>query len=208
MRARAAAALPAILLASASACAPSFRPVSAPEAARALDVWTNAVREADLLGDANLLYDASVSQGLAATKGTLAVRLRGGRVEAALSGPFGASLATYADGQLRGEKLRPVAITPRELRALLAGVWPGASPEVRGQNANQVLLVWSDDDAATGVLDLSQGRLLRLSVSRPEGQIEARYTGPWTPWPGGVVIDEKRLGSRLKLRLLSREPAA
>ncbi|HEY7114014.1 MAG TPA: hypothetical protein VIA45_13865 [Thermoanaerobaculia bacterium] len=206
MRARAAAALPAILLA--SACAPSFRPVSAPEAARALDIWSRAVQEPALRGDANLLYDASVSQGLASTKGTLAVRLRGERVEAALSGPFGASLATYADGQLRGEKLATVEIPPGQLRALLAGVWLGETPEVRGQSGRQALLVWSGRDAATGVLDLSEGRLVRLAVSRAEGEIVARYTGPWTPWPGGVVIDEKRLGSRLKLRLLSREPAA
>ena len=206
MRARAAAALPAILLA--SACSSSFRPVSAPEAARALEVWTSAVRDAALRGDANVLYEASVSQGLASTSGTLAVRLRGDRVEAQLSGPFGAALATYADGQLRGEKISTVSIPPAQLRALLAGVWSEAAPEVRGEKTGQALLVWTGENSATGVLDLAQGRLVRLSVARPEGEIEARYTGPWTPWPGGVVIDEKRLGSRLKLRLLSREPAA
>jgi len=206
VRARAAAALPAILLA--SACSSSFRPVSAPEAARALEVWTSAVRDAALRGDANVLYEASVSQGLASTSGTLAVRLRGDRVEAQLSGPFGAALATYADGQLRGEKISTVSIPPAQLRALLAGVWSEAAPEVRGEKTGQALLVWTGENSATGVLDLAQGRLVRLSVARPEGEIEARYTGPWTPWPGGVVIDEKRLGSRLKLRLLSREPAA
>ncbi|HTO76284.1 MAG TPA: hypothetical protein VMQ61_09425 [Thermoanaerobaculia bacterium] len=207
MRARAAAALPAILLL-ASACASTFHPVTAPDAARALDAWTRAIRDADLGKDANLLYDAVVSQGVASTRGTLAVRLRGERVEASLAGPFGAPLATYADGQLRGEKIASVAIAPRQLRALLAGVWSGEAPEVRGQRSGQALLVWSGSDAARGVLDLAQGRLVRLSVSGPQGEIEARYAGPWTPWPGAVVIDEKRLGSRLKLRLLSREPSA
>jgi hypothetical protein len=206
VRARAAAALPAILFA--SACSSSFHPVTAPESARALDAWTRAVRDADLGRDANLLYDAVVSQGLASTRGTLAVRLRGERVEASLSGPFGAPLATYADGQLRGEKIASVAIAPRQLRSLLAGVWSGEAPEVRGQRSGQALLVWSGSDAASGVLDIEQGKLVRLSVSRPQGEIEARYTGPWTPWPGAVVIDEKRLGSRLKLKLLSREPGA
>jgi len=206
VRARAAAALPAILLA--SACSSSFHPVTAPEAARALDAWTRAVRDADLRRDANLLYDAVVSQGVASTRGTLVVRLRGERVEASLAGPFGAPLATYADGQLRGEKIASVSIAPYQLRALLAGVWTGEAPEVRGRRSGQALLVWSGSDAASGVLDLEQGRLVRLSVSRPQGEIEARYTGPWTPWPGAVVIDEKRLGSRLKLKLLSREPAA
>lgn len=205
MRARAAAALPAILLA--SACSSSFHPVTAPEAARALDTWTRVVRDADPGGDANLLYDAVVSQGVASTHGTLAVRLRGDRVEASLAGPFGAPLATYANGQLRGEKIASVTIEPRQLRALLAGVWSG-EPEVRGQRSGRALLVWSGSHAASGVLDLEQGRLLRLSVSRPQGEIEARYAGPWTPWPGAVVIDEKRLGSRLKLKLLAREPAA
>ena len=204
MRARAAA-LPALLLA--SACASSFHAVTAPAAARALDVWSRAVRDTELRGDVNLLYDATVSQGVASTRGTLAVRLRGERVDASLAGPFGAPLATYADGRLRGEKLATVEIAPRQLRALLAGVW-SAAPEVRGERPGQALLVWSGSDAASGVLDLAQGRLVRLSVSRPEGDIEARYTGPWTPWPGAVVIEEKRLGSRLKLKLLSREPAA
>lgn len=206
MRARAAAALPAILLA--AGCSSYFHPVTAPEAARALDVWTRAVRNADPGGDANLLYDAVVSQGVASTHGTLAVRLHGERVEASLAGPFGASLATYEDGELRGEKIASVAIAPHQLRALLAGVWIGEAPEVRGQRSGRALLVWSGSDAASGVLDLEQGRLVRLSVSRPQGEIEARYTGPWTPWPGAVVIDEKRLGSRLKLKLLSREPSA
>ena len=166
--------------------------MTAPEAAQALGVWTRAVRDADLRGDVNLLYDATVSQGVASAHGTLAVRLRGEAVDASLAGPVGASLATYADGQLRGEKIRTMAIAPRQFRALLAGVWPGDAPEIRGRRSGQALLVWSGADAANGVLDLAAGRLVRLSISRPEGEIEARYAGPWTPWPDAVVIDEKR----------------
>jgi hypothetical protein len=193
----------------AAACgARAFAPITADEASRASAAWEEARRRADPRQDANLLYDAAISQGVASTHGTLAVRLRGETAEGTLSGAMGATLATYRDGVLRGEKLEPVRLPERQLRAVLAGVWTDAPPEVRGQRGSEVLLQWGEPDAAAGVFDLGRGELVRLTVRRAEGELEATYAGTRAPWPQKIDIAEKKTGSRLKLTLLSREAAS
>lgn len=157
--------------------------------------------------DANLLYDASLSGKLLRTDGTLAVRLRGDRVEGTLAGPFGTPIATYANGELSGEKLKPVRLPPGQLRAVLAGTWVGADPAVAGENGSEVLLRWADGERAEGIFDVGREELVSLRISRPEGELEARYSGTRSPWPDRIEIDEKGTGVHLRLKLLSREAA-
>jgi hypothetical protein len=191
----------------ASCAARSFAPASAERAASAVEAWGNAVARAGAPRDANLLYDAAISQGMMRTGGTLAVRLRGERVEGTLAGPFGSPVATYSDGELRGEKLAPVRLPPPELRAVLAGIWIGGAPEIAGENGSEVLLRWTGEDAAEGIFDVGRGELTLLRVERPDGRLEARFSGSRNPWPDRIEIEEKRTGSRLRLKLLSREIA-
>lgn len=189
----------------ASRGAASFAPLSADRAARAIEVWKEAVARAGEEADVNLLYDAKLSQGLLHSDGTLAVRLRGERVDGALAGPFGAPIATYENGELRGEKLQPVRLPPRQLRAILAGAWPGTAPAVVGERGSEVLLRWSGDDAADGVFDVARGELRSLRVARSDADLEAQFLGSRNPWPDRIEIDEKRTGSKLRLKLISRE---
>jgi len=201
---------PAALLlavACASRTGRGFPPATAGGAAAAQESWERAVARARLNGDANLLYDASLAQGLLRSHGTLAVRLRGDRVEGTLAGPFGSPIATYADGQLRGEKLQPVRLAPEQLRAVLAGIWTGGAPAIVGEEGVEVLLRWTGEDEVEGVFDVGRGELLSLRVKRPEGELEARFSGARDPWPDRIEIEERRTGSRLLLKLLSRETA-
>ncbi len=195
-----------LLLAACAACA-RFAPVSVEQALAAESAWRAAVARAEPEASANVLYEASVSQGLLKMHGTLAVRLRGDRVDATLAGPFGAPIATYADGKLRGEKLRPIPLPARQLRALLAGTWTGVAPTVEGQRGGRVRLRWSGDDAAEGIFDLERG-LRSLRVARADGEIEAKFSDFRNPWPESIEIREKASGSRLELRMLSRESAS
>lgn len=209
MRRKLACAPAALLLAAACAsrAGRAFSPATAGGAAAARESWERAVARAQAHGDANLLYDAFLAQGLLRTHGTLAVRLRGERVDGTFAGPFGSPIATYADGQLRGEKLQPVRLAPGELRAVLAGIWTGATPAVVGEEGAEVLLRWTGDEKAEGVFDVGRGELLSLRFQRPEGELEARFSGVRDPWPDRIEIEEKRTGSRLTLKLLSREAA-
>jgi hypothetical protein len=191
----------------APSCASRFGPPAAGQASAALERWGSALARAGGSVDANVLYDATLSQGLLKTDGTLAVRLRAGGVEGSLAGPFGSPIATYENGELTGEKIRPVVLPARQLRAVLAGVWIGAAPEVAGQKGETVLLRWSGEDAAEGVFDVARGELRSLRVDRPEGELEARFSGSRNPWPDRIEIREKRTGSTLRLRMLSRETA-
>lgn len=185
----------------------SFGPVNAAQAASALQGWDAAVARAGASGDANVLYDATLSQGVLKTNGTLAVRLRADGVNGTLAGPFGTTLATYENGELRGEKIRPVSLPPRQLRAVLAGVWTGATPEVAGQSAETVLLRWDGEDAAEGAFDVTRGELQSLRVERTDGNLDVRFSGVRNPWPDHIEIREKRTGSTLRLRMVSREAA-
>lgn len=193
------------LLLLAGGCASSrVTPATPEETARTSTAWSEAIARADLGRDANVLYDATMSQGVVSRHGTLAVKLRGQNVEGSLSGPLGVPIATYADGVLRGEKIEPIRIAPRQLRAVLSGVWT-AEPEVAGRRGTEMLLRWPGPDAAEGRFDVAAGELVRLTVRRSEGELEAVYSGARNPWPEKITIEEKRTGSRLNLRLLSRE---
>ncbi len=195
----------------AAGCASSggraFAPATADAAAAARKAWERAAARSPAQLDANLLYDASVSGKLLRTDGTLAVRLRGDRVEGTLAGPFGTPIATYANGELRGEKLRPVRLSPGQLRAVLAGTWVGADPAVAGENGAEVLLRWAGEETVEGIFDVGRGELVSLRIERPEGELEARFSGARSPWPDRIEIDEKGTGVHLRLKLLSRETA-
>ena len=201
--------LVAFLLAAAGCAARAFAPATAEDAARALAAWSTALeRSATIARDGNLLYDARFSQGLASASGTLAVKLRGDTVEASLSGSFGATLATYSDGVLRGDKLRPVALSSRELRALLAGSWPVPSPEVAGKRGAEVLLRWRGAENAEAVFDVARAETSELTIARSDGEISARFSGARSPWPENLEIQERRTKSKITLKLVAWEPAA
>jgi hypothetical protein len=191
----------------ASACASRYGPPAAGQTTAALERWGSALSRSEAAGAANVLYEARVSQGLLKTDGTLALRLRENEVDGSLSGPFGAPIATYRDGELRGEKIRPVSLPARQLRALLAGVWTGAAPEVAGQRGDTVLLRWRGEDAAEGVFDVAREELRSLRIERAEGELEVRFSGRRNPWPDDIAIHEKKTGGSLRLHLISREPA-
>ncbi len=182
-----------------------FAPASAERAAAASLAWHDSAARAPAPADANLLYAATLSQRLLRTDGTLAVRLRGDSVEGTLSGPFGSSIAAYRDGTLSGEKIEPVSLPPRQLRAILAGTWTGGSPSVAGMKGREVLLRWTGDDSAQGVFDVDRGQLLSLFVDRPEGELAARFSGPRDPWPERIEIHENRSGSMLRLKRIAFE---
>ena len=199
----------ALAMLSAACAGRGFAPADADDAARAVAAWSTAVEHAGSVGrDGNLLYEARFSQGLASSSGTLAVRLRGDAVEASLSGAFGATIATYSGGVLRGEKIRPVALSSRELRALLAGIWPEPSPEVAGRRGEDVLLRWPGEEKASAVFDVSRGETRELTIARRDGEIAARFSGARSPWPERLEISERRTKSRLTLTLVAWEPAA
>jgi hypothetical protein len=209
VRRRLASALAVLLLAAgcASRGGRAFAPATAEGAAAARQAWQRAAARAPARLDANLLYDASLSGKLLRTDGTLAVRLRGDRVEGTLAGPFGTPIATYANGELSGEKLRPVRLPPGQLRAVLAGTWDADDPAVAGENGTEVLLRWAGEESAEGVFDVGREELLSLRIDRPEGGLEARFSGTRGPWPDRIEIDEKGTGVHLRLKLLSREAA-
>lgn len=190
----------------ASRALPRFDPAGAAEAARVLEIWESALERADRSAASRLLYDASVSQGLARIPGTLAVSQRPGSVEATLTGPFGSPIARYEAGVLRGDRLRPLAIEPEELRALLAGVWRGEAPEVAGVRDGLALLRWEGMGRVEGVLDVEAGRLASLRIVRPQGELVARYSGRWDPWPQRIELHEGSSGSKVRLSLIGLEP--
>ena len=199
----------AALLLAAGCASRAFAPAGPEDAAKALAAWGRAVaRAAAVPRDGNLLYEARVAQGVASTGGTLAVRLRGEALEATLSGEFGAPLATYADGVLRGEKLQTIRVSGRELRALLAGVWSEGAPEVAGRRGDAVLLRWTGEERAEAVFDTLSAETSELKIERADGELAARFTGARNPWPEKLEIAERRTKSRLTLRLLAWEPAS
>src|SRR5262249_24913397 len=90
----------------------SFAPATEADVPVALGAWKRAIERAQSMTSSRLLYDARLSQGLVRMPGTLAVRQSPTAVEASLTGPFGAPIAAYADGALRGAGIKPVAIAP------------------------------------------------------------------------------------------------
>ncbi len=184
----------------------SFVPAAERESREALSAWRQAVERADSLGPSKLLYNARLSQGLLHVSGTLAVRQGPGNLEATLTGPFGSPVARYADGALLGEGVAALAFGPDELRALLGGVWRGEAPEVAGIDAGDALLRWSGAEDVEGVFDVAEARFKSLRVAGAQGTILATYSGSLNPWPERIDVEEVRSGSKLRLKLLAREP--
>jgi hypothetical protein len=184
----------------------AFRPAGAEDARRALEAWQNALARADTLPAVRLLYDAKLSEGLVKFPGTLAVNAQPDRLEATLTGPFGSQLARYESGVLEGKGLRPIPLDAEELRAVLAGVWR-ASPEIAGARGDQVLMRFPGVRPVEGVLDVAQGRLDSLHISRPEADLVATYDGARDPWPEKITLEDRRSGRRVQLTLVAKEPA-
>jgi hypothetical protein len=167
--------------------------------------WRDAVARADTIPAVRLLYEARISQGLARSSGTLAVRLAPDSVNATLSGPFGAALARYENGTLTGEGLRPIEIDPAALRALLSGVWREPGPVVAGIGSDAGRLRWEGPTRVDGVIDLSQTAFESLRIDRTEGSIAAAYSGARDPFPRKVDLEDLRTGSHMKLTLVGVE---
>jgi hypothetical protein len=193
----------------ASACAArrsrSFTPAAEAEVAASLEAWKRAVERAQSMPPSRLLYDARLTQGLVRVPGTLAVWQSAGSIEALLTGPFGTSVASYSEGALRGEGIKPLAIAPESLRALLAGVWKRGEPEVRGMEGRDSLLSWTGEEAVEGILDVAEARFRSLEIRRAEGRILATYSGAYDPWPSRIEVEDARTGGRLRLTLIGRE---
>jgi hypothetical protein len=199
-----------LLVALAPACAgrrqPVFAPAAGEEAQRALSVWSDAVARAEARSGARLLYEARVSRGPFRMSGTLAVQESPAGVEAMLSGPFGDAIASYTDGALRGNGIRPIRIDPDELKWLLAGIWKGReAPVVVGMDGEAALLRWEGKEPVDGVLDFALGRFKSVKVTRAEGAIAATYSGEGTSWPGEIEIEDLGSGNTLRLKLLAAE---
>ena len=211
MTRRLAAGLAVAVLAVLAGCATrrsaAFVPAGAVEAARALEAWSRALRRADELPSAKLLYDASAASGIFRISGTLAVEEAPGRVEAVLTGPFGSPIARYEDGALRGDRVRPITVAPEELRSLLAGVWRAGTPSIAGLRGTEALLRWpKENGSAEAILDLPSARLTQLTISRREGELTARYSGAPNPWPEKIELEDTKTGHRLELSLVGKEP--
>ncbi|MEP6768567.1 MAG: hypothetical protein ABJC61_07860 [Acidobacteriota bacterium] len=180
--------------------------LSGPEqGVRAEAAWRQAVARSETLGAVRLLYDAKVRQGIGSLSGTLAVSTD--PVGATMTGPFGATLATYSDGALRGEKFPPVAIEPEPLLWLLAGVWKSGAPDVKGFDGDDALLAWDGAVRAEGVLNVPAARFTSLRVERGGKTLEATYPGTADPWPSKLEIKDVSTGSTLRLTLVGREPS-
>lgn len=194
------------------ACAGRPQPVFAPavreDAERAIASWTEAAAKAGSRGPTRLLYEARVSQGPLRMSGTLAISEGRGKLDATLAGPFGDPVARYAEGALRGNGIRPIAIDEQELRWLLSGVWKGSvSPEVAGVHGEDALLRWNGREQVEGVIDVPRGRFKSLRITRSEGAIAATYSGESAGWPGRIELEDLKTGNRLRLTLLAAEPA-
>ena len=166
----------------------------------------NALARADSLPAARLLYDARLSEGLVKFPGTLAVNAQADGLEATLTGPFGTPLARFGSGVLEGKGMRPIPLDAEELRSVLAGVWR-ATPEIAGARGNQVLLRFAGERPVEAVLDVAQGRLDSLHISRPEADLVATYEGARDPWPEKISVEDRRSGRRVELTLVAKEPA-
>jgi hypothetical protein len=184
----------------------TFAPAGEAETQKVLAAWREAVERAESLPPSRLLYEARLSQGLARVPGTLAVVASRRGIEASLTGAFGSPVATYSEGALRGEGIRPIAINPQQLRALLAGAWDEGTPEVRGVEGGDGLLVWKGDPRVEGVLDVARSRFRSLDFSRADGKIAATYSGEFNPWPSHIEVEDAATRGRLRLSLLAVEP--
>ncbi|HTD53444.1 MAG TPA: hypothetical protein VK780_10505 [Thermoanaerobaculia bacterium] len=183
----------------------SFAHPAETQASASLAAWRQAVERAESMPRGRLLYEARLTQGLVSLPGTLAVRQSPGVIEASLTGPFGTPIATYVEGALRGEGIRPLAIAPEALRSLLAGAWQRGEPEVIGVDGSDALLAWTGEEQVEGILDVPQARFRSLAISRVEGKILSKYSGDFDPWPTRIEVQDARTGAKLRLTLIGRE---
>lgn len=160
---------------------------------------------AESVPTARLLYQARISQGLARSSGTLAVRLTPDTVAATLAGPFGATLARYEDGALTGEGIRPISVESSALRAILCGAWREPGAIVTGIADDAGRLRWEGPTRVEGVLDVPRAVFESLRIERPEGSIEAVYAGARDPFPEKIDLEELRTGSHVKLTRVGLE---
>jgi hypothetical protein len=200
-----------LLVALSPSCAgrrhPVFVPAAGEEAERALTVWRDATARAETRGPARLLYEARVSQGPFRISGTLSVVESPRAVDATLSGQFGDVIARYADGALRGNGIRPILVSPDDLRWLLAGIWKGAEePAVAGMDGQDALLRWTGREQVEAVLDLAAARFKSLKVTRPEGAIFATYSRDTSSRPQRIELEDVKSGNKLRLSLIGFEP--
>ncbi|MDQ2979574.1 MAG: hypothetical protein M3R62_10150, partial [Acidobacteriota bacterium] len=119
---------------------------------------------------------------------------------------FGSTLAIYEDGALRGDRFPPVVLEPETFLSILAGVWSAPSPEVRGFEAGDALLVWQSAYPVQGVLDVPGQRFRSLLLVRDGRAFEASYSGSVDPWPARVELEDTSTANRLSLSLQAREP--
>jgi hypothetical protein len=187
-----------------------FPPASAQDVREALDAWGSAQERASRLPAARLLYDAHMgSRAMPSVPGTLAVSYDGQRVlSASLTGPFGSRIADYAEGSVKGQDQRAFVVDPDALRAVLAGVWPGALGAVAGCDGGDCLLTWETPYPVEAVLDVKERRFRSLRIRANGGDLAASYSGAIETWPQRIALKEARSGRSLTLDLLGVESGA
>ena len=187
-----------------------YAPASDLQARDALDAWASIRRRADALPPSRLLYDARLSgKGVPALPGTLAVTYDGSDVSrASLTGPFGSSVAEYADGTLTGGGRRPFPVDPRLLKSVLGAAWPGDPSKVAGCDGAACLLVFEGPVRAEAVVQLEQARIVSMRITGQAGSLSVTYEGAApSPWPERIAVLEEGKSRSLALRLVASEPA-
>jgi hypothetical protein len=186
-----------------------FQPIREEQKATALAAWEDALRRADSLPPARLLYDAKFGQGHARISGTLAVVVTPENVRATATGLFGSTLAQYENGALRLNGRDPLFLEPELLRGALAGVWRGGPPTLAGSEGRDCLLRWDDDTkgiVAEAVLDATAARLESLRVTGAHGEVLVVFSGAFDPWPQVLELSDPKSGQSLRLKRVAIEP--
>ena len=200
-----------------AACASSrraaarFAPASDVQAREALEAWSAIRRRTDALPPSRLLYDAKMSgKASPAVPGTLAVTYDGSDVtRASLAGPFGRTVAEYANGTITGGGKEPFPVDPRVLRSVLAGTWPTDPARVEGCDGAQCVLAFEGQIRASAVVDRAAARLVSLRVTGDAGALSATYGGVGaSDWPEAIAIEQEGAARRISLKLVAAEPLA
>jgi hypothetical protein len=176
--------------------------------ARVLAAWDAALRRADSMGSARILYDAKFGRGAVKLPGNLTVYTGPESLSVKASGPFGVEVGSYGEGTYTGKGGEAAFLDPAVLRGVLAGVWRGGPPDVSGADSDEGLLRWDavGGVAAEGLLDLSKARLKSLQVRGDSGEISAEFSGSFDPWPEVISLVDRKSGRTLKLRRIVVEP--
>jgi len=148
-------------------------------------------------------------KGVPALPGTLAVTYDGSDVRrASLTGPFGSSVAEYADGALKSGGSRPFPVDPRVLRSVLAGAWPGDPARIAGCDGRVCLLVFEGTIRSEAAVQLDEVRLVSLRITGEAGTLSVTYDGAApSPWPERISVEEESKARSLALRLVASEAA-